>query len=489
MSASDLACPPGTAVSVLPARSRVVPALLALVDAAIAVTAGAALLFLLFGRVETPLFSVSGFAKPFLQAFVLGSLRAGIRRPSWLPTMLGWVAHGARDLHRDLVTRWAWGQAVSDAVLVMLFTRLTAKAIGFAAYIVYPAFTPRSMTPPFAAARFAETFTAWDSAWYLDIAQRGYVFRPDGQSNIAFFPLYPMLIRGLAEAFGGSPRAYWISGIVISYACFLAALVLLHRLTEHVVGHREAARRAVLYLAVFPFSFPFTRVYAESLFLLVSVAAVWSAVRGRWSWAGLCGALAALARPNGILILIPLGLLALRDLPQLRTVAWRAAALLIVPAGLGAYCLFAFIVSGDPLAWLHAQAHWGYSIGNAPWALVQATLESIESRGLYGYLVSSQDSPFALTHALVGLAVLAITPSIFTRLGPAYGGYVAVGILIPFTGNALEGIGRYAATMFPIFIYLGATVRSRRAHEALLVVASLWLAMNIGFFVTQRPVY
>jgi Gpi18-like mannosyltransferase len=101
---------------------------------------------------------------------------------------------------------------------------------------------------------FAETFAAWDSAWYLDIAQRGYVFRDDAQSSVAFFPLYPLLIRAAASLFGGSERALWMSAIVLSYASFFAALVLLHRLTDRLLHDRDAARRAVLYAAVFPFS-------------------------------------------------------------------------------------------------------------------------------------------------------------------------------------------------------------------------------------------
>lgn len=463
--------------------------LLSVLDLAIVVTVGATLAFILCGPVETWLFSIKSASKPLLQAFVLGSLRSGIRRHSWLTASLAASCAAATNAHRRLARGSAWAPALTDAAIAVVSTRLATKAVAFAANLAFPTLIQRSMVPPFDAARFAETFAAWDSAWYLDIAQTGYAFRPDSQSNIAFFPLYPMLIRTLAVPFGGTERAAWLSGIAISYVCFFAALVLLHRLTAHMVGRREAARRAVLYAAVFPFSFPFTRIYTESLFLLVSVAAVWLAVRGRWSWAGVCGGLAALTRPNGILIAIPLGLMALQSGGGVKMMSRRVAALQTIPAALGAYCLFALTLSGDPLAWLNAQRHWGYSIGHAPWAIMQSTLETIEAQGLYAYLVSSEGGIYGLSHALIGLAVIALIPSIFSRLGPALGCYVAAGILIPFSSNALEGIGRYASTLFPVFMYLGATVRSRRLHEALLVGASLWLALNIALFVTQRPVY
>ena len=54
-------------------------------------------------------------------------------------------------------------------------------------------------------------------------------------------------------------------------------------------------------------------------------------------------------------------------------------------------------------------------------------------------------------------------------LGLALGAYVAVSLYVPLSGNALEGIGRYAATLFPVFMLLGSVVRSRRVHEAILI--------------------
>ena len=137
---------------------------------------------------------------------------------------------------------------------------------------------------PFESAKFAETFAAWDSGWYFDIARRGYYWSPSGQSSIAFFPLYPLLMRALAWPFGGGDRALWIAGIALSYACLFLGLAVLHRLTGATFGgDREAARRTVLYVAVFPFAYFFTQVYTESLFLLTSVSAV---ARGRSPRAG-----------------------------------------------------------------------------------------------------------------------------------------------------------------------------------------------------------
>ena len=41
----------------------------------------------------------------------------------------------------------------------------------------------------------------WDSVWYLRIADSGY---GESTARAAFFPLYPLLVRGVGTLFGGS---------------------------------------------------------------------------------------------------------------------------------------------------------------------------------------------------------------------------------------------------------------------------------------------
>jgi hypothetical protein len=89
---------------------------------------------------------------------------------------------------------------------------------------------------------------------------------------------------------------------------------------------------------------------------------------------------------------------------------------------------------------------------------------------------------------VTALVFVALTPSVFTRVGPALGTYLAVSLYVPLTGNALEGVGRYAATLFPAFMLLG-TISSRRVHEAILVGSALLLSLLTSLFVTLHPIY
>jgi hypothetical protein len=89
---------------------------------------------------------------------------------------------------------------------------------------------------------------------------------------------------------------------------------------------------------------------------------------------------------------------------------------------------------------------------------------------------------------MVALVFVALTPSVFTRVSPALGAWVAVCLYVPLTGNALEGIGRYAATLFPVFMLLG-TIPSRRVHEAILVGGAIVLSLLTSLFAGFYPIY
>jgi hypothetical protein len=467
-----------------PAARRAIAAL----DVAIAACAAACTLYLALGHVELGIVTVRRFSKPFLLLLVLGAVRAAIPAPSWLSRGLGRVHRSLADGLAALERRTPWSRALRDAAVAVLSVHVVSRAAAFLANVLFVPARPRPFPMPFESVRLAEAFAAWDSGWYFDIARRGYYFDPGGQSSIAFFPLYPLLMRALAWPFGGGERALWLSGIALSWGCLLLGLAVLHRLTERATGDGEAARRTVLYVAVFPFAYFYTQVYTESLFLLLTVSAVAAASWGHWGRAGTLGALAALTRPNGILIAVPLGLLALAGRPRPAALAGRLAALCLVPLGLGAYCAFCYQLSGDPLGWLHAQDRWGYSVGHQPWVELMRLLDGLHLHGPYGYFFSDPLAPYYFLHGAVALLFVALLPSVFARFGTALGAYVAVSLFVPLTGNALEGIGRYAATLFPVFMLLG-VVPSRRVHEAILISGALLLSLLSSLFVTFHPVY
>jgi hypothetical protein len=107
---------------------------------------------------------------------------------------------------------------------------------------------------------------------------------------------------------------------------------------------------------------------------------------------------------------------------------------------------------------------------------------------VYGYFVSSELALPRFVHGSIALFVLMILPAVFKRLGLALGAYVLVNLLIPLSSNALEGIGRYAAVWFPVFMTMG-TWQSVRVRETILITWALLLALFTGLFVTWHPIY
>lgn len=456
------------------------------IDLLIAVYAIGLCVIAVTGGVDFGVLRANEPAKPLVVLLLAVPLRVALGGRSWL-------ADPARATFRQItgvVERIAVRTPAYaiDTLFAIVVLRVASLPAAFIANLVFEPDRTRGFTLPFESEKFAETFAAWDSGWYWEIARRGYFFNPDGQSSIAFFPLYPLLVRAVAAPFGGGDQATWIAGILVSFTAFALALVALHRFTERLFGSRDVARRTVLLVAVFPWSLFFTRVYAESLFLLTSVLAVSCAYDRQWWRAGVWGALATLARPNGILIGLPLLLLALRGKPGVRELAGRWTQLTPVPAALMAYCVYVYTLSGDPLGWMSAQVHWGYSLGHPPWQQLLRMVSELLAYGPYDYFFTSPIAPFELLHGIPALIFLALTPVIFKRLGVAMGSYVLVSLLVPLSSNTLEGLGRYASVLFPAFMLVG-TMTSARAYEAILIVSVVFRTLLVCLFVTWHPIY
>src|SRR3972149_12095534 len=73
-----------------------------------------------------------------------------------------------------------------------------------------------------------ELWNQWDTKWYIEIAEHGYINTGEGRLSITFLPLYPWLIRLLATL----SRDYLASALVISNVSFIFALILFYKLVR-----------------------------------------------------------------------------------------------------------------------------------------------------------------------------------------------------------------------------------------------------------------
>lgn len=190
----------------------------------------------------------------------------------------------------------------------------------------------------------------WDYVWYSEVSAHGFgVVRDQGQTGWPFFPLLPALLwlgRGL-----GLPAG--LVGIVVVDLAFFGALWAIHVLTRRHYSARSADL-ATWGLALFPSSVAFTMVYADALALAATAWAFVAAERRHDERAGLLGAVATLARPNGLV-----GAVALAGSVGGPSRGRRVVRILVPSLGVfTAWLAVQWVATGDPLRFLHAKLAW-----------------------------------------------------------------------------------------------------------------------------------
>jgi hypothetical protein len=352
---------------------------------------------------------------------------------------------------------------------VFLATRVPLFLFAYAGLAIFPMDRSPDKWRAFADNLFLDGWARWDSGWYQTIAEQGY----DG-STIAFFPLYPMLVRIFAPLFFGNA---YLSGIFVANACFLLALILLDRLTRRYLD-AVTARRVLWLTALFPFSFFFDAMYTESVFLVLAVAAFYLAERGRWWHAGAAAAAVGAVRPNGFLILAGLGLLGWEQARlRLREVRWSrlAPALALGLVGPLGYLLFLTLRMGGPSAWLAAQSLWESHGGLRPLVDLlssMATGIAVPSFSMVAWL--------QLLAWLSGLGLALGGLRAWLRRAPgslplAYWAWALLNLLLAF--SRWHSAGRFTAVMFPCFVQLAVVLRRETAYLAVLAGSALFLGL------------
>jgi hypothetical protein len=305
--------------------------------------------------------------------------------------------------------------------------------------------------------RLIDVWARWDSDWYLKIATEGYSWP---SSTPAFFPLYPLLVGGLGRLLADH---YLLAGVLISLSATGVAFVLLYRLALPRLG-ADGARRAVLYLALFPTALFLGAVYSEALFLLLALACFALAERRRFGPAGVAAGLALLTRPAGVALVAALALFAWAA-PRRVDALFRAA---VAPALFLLYPLALWLWIGRPLAFLDAQ--------ETVWR------RSLSPYGPLGGIWGALANPPALELAFLA-AVLALGVQAWRRFGAPYGVYALVVLALPLAapaeGRPLLSITRFALVAFPVVLALADLGARRWAHVAALTVCTTWLAVSV----------
>jgi hypothetical protein len=296
-----------------------------------------------------------------------------------------------------------------------------------------------------------EIWARWDSEWYLLIAERGYDvgslrtqygLQTDPEATAGFLPLYPTLIRALAPVCGSVG-----AGVIISNLALFAVVILLYRLVRLEFdgdSGEVAALASCVALLVFPSSLFLSAVYAESLYLALSLGVFYAARRNRFDIAGALGGLAALTRPFGVLLLIPVLWEWWRRRREKDTSLWSVFWVLPIPGALAGFMLFCAHIFGDPMALFHRQERWRGSL-SGPWrAFVVWWQSGPVAHGSHG----------SILELVVAVCCIAGLVLMVRKLPVPYTLYTAAAMVLAL-GSTLWSFSRLAVTLFPFFVLLG----------------------------------
>jgi len=314
--------------------------------------------------------------------------------------------------------------------------------------------------PPDARPTLATTLSTWDAQHYLYLSQNGYQRLPPERAPFNhFYPLWPALIHAMTAL----TRAPLAAALLLSNVFSLAALLLFHHLVHEQHG-AAVADASLIALLSFPSAFYLCLPYTESLFLLLSVSLFLFLREGNDRGVALTGFLAALARPPGLLLALPIA-------AQLVASRSRRLWLCLAPVlGHLTYLAVMRYYTGDAFTGVQVSSFY---------AVDRATDGASFLRSLYpaGGLALHDFANSLLDRALFALVVVSLP--LIGRLGPAYLAYaLAIGVM-PALLNAFIGYTRYALMAFPVFIAIGRFFEDARRRSLGLACAAILFALQV----------
>jgi Mannosyltransferase (PIG-V) len=326
----------------------------------------------------------------------------------------------------------------------------------------------------------------WDGMWYRQVANKGYPTDVSwGQTTLGFFPLFPLTIwptEHLIALVLSSDPLWWsatIAGLLISCVGGLIASVYVFKLAD-AWWDRDAARRATLLFIFFPGAVVFSMVYSEGVLLPLVAACLYYLERRRWLTAGILAGFATAVQPVSFVLPVVCLVSALLELHRrrwrLRDGAWRViSAPLLSVSGLGAFALFLWAWTGNPMANFIAQ-HRGWQEKTDLQAMVHLTTKLWPSLSLAHF-----NSPAINLNLLVGfiggillIVMLALMFRARREISPEAIVWTLGVSFLALTSEYVPPNPRMLITAFPALMVVGRYLRGKG------FAALVWLN-GVGF--------
>lgn len=317
----------------------------------------------------------------------------------------------------------------------------------------------------------------WDSLWYTEIARNGYPttverFSPGlNYSPLAFFPLWPLTMRGVGALLGGN---IVLAGFLVNFVLGGVLVLLVRRIFAEVTDDR-AADVGVLLFVFFPGTNVFSTLYSEPLALCLAAGTLLALLRHRWVLAGVLAALAGATRPP-VAVAVCAALAFAVLVAVVRRREWRAlVALPLAPLGLLTFAGYTWAHTGSPLAWHEAEKMFGNRLDGGV-LFVQRLSEALSVNGMRDPLFGLSLVIGMGTVLLIGLGVFFVRrppPALLTI-------YTVVVIALPAINSALLAKPRFLAAGFPLLLPLAVWLRDKARSDWLALVLAGEAALLMG---------
>ncbi|WP_369368943.1 hypothetical protein AB5L52_20710 [Streptomyces sp. CG4] len=322
---------------------------------------------------------------------------------------------------------------------------------------------------------------SWDSVWYLGIAAHGYghdlpSHHPGVHSDLAFFPLYPALVRAVTTL---TPLGGGTAGLLLSWTAAAVAAAGIHAVGSRLHG-RATGIALVLLWALLPHSVVLSLAYTEPVLTAFAAWSLYAVLAGNWLRAGVLAALAGLARPNGFAVAAAVlgvaGVEVWRRRGKVSHRLWTGVAL--APLGWTAYVLWVGRRKGDLLGgYFEVQRLWGSKFDFGRGAL----------RYLRAMLLDGSRFVVPMALAVVAVATLLYVVLLLDRAPLPLLVYAGVLLLIALGGSGFfESKPRFLLPAFPLLLPLARglvrTARTRPWHATVLVAALAGLSYLYGAY-------
>ncbi|MGN0182256.1 MAG: glycosyltransferase family 39 protein [Candidatus Ornithomonoglobus sp.] len=329
---------------------------------------------------------------------------------------------------------------------------------------------------------YMREYLKWDANNYQRIAIGGYSYHMENgdYTTLAFFPLYPWLIRIVKLIF----RNEILSGIILSGLLYSGACTYLYKLFS-IDYNKPTAVRALVYLSVFPHALFFGVMMNESMLLFTMAATFYYIRTHNWKVVGIFGALAALSRMVGILMAVPAAIEWLEHyeiLGKLRDKkikeVWRlfyskGLWIFLMLAGLGIYLFCNYKTTGEWFKFLEYQdKYWSNGscyFGKGITTMVNNMLQKTDSIKYEIWIPEVMSVAFVTAALIYGLR----------RHRNMYTGFLLIYIIINTGFEWPISIARYMTCAVPAFLILSDFSERHKWTEPIITCC---MAMTMGIY-------